>query len=248
MSVSPPTPQESMPNPAMRLAGAVYRRFIRRFLPDAGPIAYSGIPVALTKKLGDDLLPRALMPFMHHDVADYEATLIGALRDVLRAGDRAVIVGGGLGVTAVVAAQAVRPGGSVICFEGSAQQIGLMHTTFQRNGIAGAVDLRHAIVAEDRGVYGGGGDMAVLPPSQLPDCDVLELDCEGAEVPILEQITIRPRVIVVETHGLHDAPAVKVRGLLEGLGYMVEDRGWAEPGRLHDCQAGDIRILLARAR
>jgi hypothetical protein len=41
---------------------------------------------------------------------------------------------------------------------------------------------------------------AVLPPSELPPCNVLELDCEGAEVEILREMNIQPRVILVETH------------------------------------------------
>ena len=247
MTGEPSTATTALSQKALRLAGTAYRRLIRRLLPDAAPVFYSGIPVAVTKKVGDNLLPQAVLPFMHHDIADYEATLIGALREVLRPGDRIVIVGGGLGVTSVVAARAVGAGGSVSCFEGSATQIGLMRKTFERNGLAGAIALRHAIVAENRHVYGGGDvEAAVLPPSELPECDVLELDCEGAEAPILAQLAMRPRTIVVETHGLHGAPTAAVRAQLEALGYAVEDRGWAEPSRLDDCIAGDIRILLAR--
>ena len=35
---------------------------------------------------------------------------------------------------------------------------------------------------------------------------MLELDCEGAEVEILRELTIQPRVILVETHVLYGAP------------------------------------------
>lgn len=230
-----------------RFAGALYRRLVRRFLPEAGPVAYSGIPVALTKKIGDDFVPRSLLPFMHHDIADYEATLIAALREALRPGDQVVVVGGGIGVTAAVAKRLVGPGGKVSCFEGSARQIELMQATFARNGLAGAIEVRNAIIGQNIGVYGGGRpEVTILPPTELPACDVLELDCEGAEIPILEQMLIRPATIIVETHGLHGASTAKVRLLLEELGYQVEDRGWAEPSRVADCVAGDIRILLAR--
>jgi hypothetical protein len=249
MSDFPADTEAPKTNPAVRLVGAAYRKLIRRFLPDTVAVRYSNIPVAITKKLGDDLLPQAVLPFMHHDIADYEATLIGALRDTLRSGDRVVVVGGGLGVTAVAAARAVGGSGAVTCFEGSAEQIRLMQTTFARNDLACDIDVRHAIVGRNIGVYGQQeAGVPVLPAAELPACDVLELDCEGAEIPILENLAHRPPTIIVETHGLHGAPTDRVSALLDALGYDVEDRGWAEPSRLQDCKSGDIRILVGRAR
>jgi hypothetical protein len=59
-------------------------------------------------------------------------------------------------------------------------------------------------------------------------------------------MTIRPRVIIVESHGIHGAPTGTVTSLLKNLSYEVEDLGWAEPSRLRDCQQGDIRVLVAR--
>ena len=55
------------------------------------------------------------------------------------------------------------------------------------------------------------------------------MDCEGAEVEILREMTIQPRVILVETHGLFGAPTDLVASLLEKRGYVVSDRGLAEP-------------------
>lgn len=238
-------PRKGLP---IRLAGSAYRAF-RRFLPDTEAVRYADVPVAINKKLGDGLVPLAMLPFMHYDIADYEAALIGALREAAREGDRIVVVGGGLGVTAVKATQAAGPRGSVVCFEGSADQIRLMRRTFERNGLSAAIEIRHAIVARDIGVYGIVKDGApVLPPDALPPCDLLELDCEGAEIPILEGLAFRPRAIVVETHGVHGAPTADVRAALERMGYEVEDRGWAEPSRADDCISGDIRVLLARRR
>jgi hypothetical protein len=46
----------------------------------------------------------------------------------------------------------------------------------------------------------------VISPAELPECDILELDGEGAESLILRNMTIRPRVIAVETHGVYGAP------------------------------------------
>jgi hypothetical protein len=38
-----------------------------------------------------------------------------------------------------------------------------------------------------------------VTPAELPECDVLELNCEGSEIGILRNMTIRPRAIAVET-------------------------------------------------
>jgi hypothetical protein len=85
---------------------------------------------------------------------------------------------------------------------------------------------------------------AVLAPSELPPCNVLELDCEGAEVEILRELTIQPRVILVETHGLFGAPTDLVASLLKKRGYIVSDRGLAEPREGDYCTKNDIRVLL----
>ena len=77
---------------------------------------------------------------------------------------------------------------------------------------------------------------------QLPPCDVLELDCEGAEVDILQKMIIQPRGILVETHGLFGAPTVLVASLLQKRGYIVSDEGQAEPDP--NCTKNDIRVLL----
>jgi hypothetical protein len=70
------------------------------------------------------------------------------------------------------------------------------------------------------------------------------LDCEGAEVEILRELIIRPRVILVETHGLFGAPTDLVASLLETRGYVVSDRGVAEPRLAGFCTVNDIRVLL----
>jgi hypothetical protein len=65
-------------------------------------------------------------------------------------------------------------------------------------------------------VYGDPSQLAtlVVAPVELPGCDVLELDCEGAEIVILRDMTIRPRV--------------------------VEEWGIAEPRLSEICETNDI--------
>jgi hypothetical protein len=75
------------------------------------------------------------------------------------------------------------------------------------------------------------------------------LDCEGAEVEVLRELTIQPRVILVETHGMYGAPTDLVASLLEKRGYIVSHRGVAEPRMDDYCTKHDIRVnCLGSAR
>jgi hypothetical protein len=105
------------------------------------------------------------------------------------------------------------------------------------------VSVHHAVIAKPIFVYGEIGP--VLTPSQLPSCDVLELDCEGAEADILREMIIHPRVVLVETHGQFGAPTNLIASLLEKRGYVVSDRGLAARGYFADhCIKTDSRVLL----
>ena len=44
----------------------------------------------------------------------------------------------------------------------------------------------------------------MVPPTALPEADVYEIDCEGAETFILKQMTARPGTVMVETHDNYD--------------------------------------------
>jgi hypothetical protein len=147
-------------------------------------------------------------------------------------------------VTCVVAASAAAETGSVNCFEGDLKGVDAVRRVAQLNGISERIIARHAVVGEAIGVYGDAVATTTVHPSELPTCDVLELDCEGAEIVILRDMTIQPRVIAVETHGFLGAPTATVRELLEKRGYCVQDLGWAEPRALSACVENDIRVLV----
>jgi hypothetical protein len=231
-----------------RAAGYLYRRTIRKLLPTIAEVKYSGIPISRERKFGDAKVPAFLVPHPLEDIADYEQTLIDALRSQVRIGDRVTIVGGGEGVTAVVAAKAVGEKGSVVCFEGNSWNVRKVKATAARNKMSNRLTVTHAVVGEAIAVYGVPDQFStlVISPAELPECDILELDCEGAESLILRNMTIRPRVIAVETHGVHGAPTTMVKGLLEKSGYGVEEWGIAEPGKSEECEANDIRILVGK--
>jgi hypothetical protein len=241
---------------ARRSVAFAYRRGIRPYLPKE-PVHYAGIPICFDVKWGDRIVPACWIPYANDipnfpntfvDQPGYEATLIAGLSETIRPGDGVVVVGGGIGVTAVLAALSTGSSGTVQCFEGSKQCVELIKQTAVRNRITN-INVHHAIIAKAMYVYSDGGDIGpILPPSQLPLCDVLELDCEGAEVDILRDMIIHPRVVLVETHGLHGAPTNLIASLLEKRGYIVSDRGVAESHNAEFCTKNDIRVLLGSIR
>jgi hypothetical protein len=209
------------------------------------PVRYAGIPICYDRNWIDRIVPS----WIFNGPADqpgYEVTLLAGLRETIKPGDRVIVIGGGVGVTAVVAALRTGAAGTVQCFEASKRYVELIQQTVARNSITN-VKVHHAVVAKAIGVYNDGSDNGpTLSPSQLPSCDVLELDCEGAEVDILRQMSINPRVVLVETHGMFGAPTSLIASLLEKRGYVVSDRGLAEAnsGWRSACIRNDVRVLL----
>ncbi|UPW01295.1 hypothetical protein M0R88_04120 [Halorussus gelatinilyticus] len=152
---------------------------------------------------------------------DWEAPFIESIQDVVAEGDTVVVVGGGFGISTVAAATKSGPDGRVISYEASKSRYKCAQETIELNGVSGRVTLKHALVGPDIAVKGDLGGASAVTPSNLPDCDVLALDCEGAELDIIERLGPTPREIVVESHGCFDAPTQAVRETLEQNEFTV---------------------------
>ena len=213
-------------------------------MPKVGPVLHAGTASTLDWRLLDRRLPPQFRPPDIYDIPDYEEKLVNALRMTVKPGDRVLIVGGGNGTTAVVAAQLASSSGKVTCYEASSEQLPVIRQTFHRNKVE--IDLRFGAVGEAIGVYGSGDQAPIIAPEDLPDCDILEMDCEGAERIILDRMTIRPRAIAVETHGIYGSPTGAVRTALEGLEYAVTDLGIAEPRLTATCIEYGVDVLLGQ--
>jgi hypothetical protein len=153
--------------------------------------------------------------------AAYEADEIDAIRRYAQAGDHVVVVGGGLGVTATVAAQAAGESVRVTVFEPSSTALEICQRTVEHNEIADRVHIDHASIGAPQNscfTYSPQEDLRRVPYSEMPNADVYEMDCEGEELPIIRNMTIRPRVMLVETHGNHD----EVVAALEAHGYRID--------------------------
>jgi len=208
----------------------VYEEFVRPWLPkDKRVVTFNGVQAQTGDVCAADrFVPWFEVPWYHSDVADYEEPLMTALRGTVSVGDDVVIVGGGWGVTAVVAAQLVGETGHVTVFEGSEQRVKDLYGTLDLNGVVDHVTVHHAIVGDPVALAGAPSGAERVSPGDLPECDVLEMDCEGSEVDVLSRLVSSPRAIVVETHRNED----EVRSELGQLGYRVVARDVEKPGEI----------------
>lgn len=149
-----------------------------------------------------------------------EEPSVSSIREHTSPGDDVVIIGGGLGVTPVHAA---RKGADVTVFEAARRMVDIVNETADLNFSADAISVHHALVATEVEVWGDDVGKTV-DPADLPDCDILEIDAEGAETAILDRLTIRPRVLIVEAHPPHGVEVDDVREELVGMGYEIDKR------------------------
>lgn len=172
---------------------------------------------------------RTLDPYLPWDFkpdmpSEYEAGTVSALKRYVEPGDDIVIVGGGRGITSVIAAQMTGSEGSVTVYEGVSYLVNQIYDTVGVNSVSNRVNVQHAIVGSRKRLDGPSGNAPTVSADKLSDCDVLELDCEGSETDILPVLEIRPRMIIVESHGNRD----KISSQLNSLGYEILDERPAE--------------------
>lgn len=205
----------------------LYDRFLRGYLPRK-LAAFNGIVVRQPRLFDEtDVRP------------EYEGALVAAIREEVNLSDSVVIVGGGWGVSTVAAARAAGQEGQVLTYEGADEQVERVGETLSLNRVSDQVTLNHATVGTGDNLYGDDNGSKQLGPDELPDCDVLVLDCEGAELDVIPEMTSDPAKIIVETHPMYDSPADEVEEHLSQKGYSVTET------RLESTPYGDLPVLTA---
>lgn len=150
------------------------------------------------------------------DQVKYEENCIAALRKNVKSGDLVTIVGGGYGVTGIVAMEA---GGQVTLIEASKIRADDISEAWKKYKLSGTVI--HGFVGS---IISTWGELdGAIKIEKLPKCDILELDCEGAESEILSNLDIEPRVIIVESHGHLGSSSNRVKSLLTDKGYRIAE-------------------------
>jgi hypothetical protein len=231
---------------AYHFARTLYRGYLRPLLPVTGHVRYNGVKVDIALKLFDRVLPKEFSGV--DNIRDYEDAIVSSILAHVRRGDVIVVVGAGWGVSTVVAAQTTGEHGSVICYEGSEEFYNRTKRAVELNRVADRVTVHHEVVSHARHLFGWGAATRHVKPAELPRCDILELDCEGAEAQILKSIQVRPRIVIVETHGLYGSCTEDVLRILENSSYEILSVQVAE-SRVEDfCKLNDIHVIVAREK
>ena len=151
----------------------------------------------------------------------HEDELISAIRNYVKNGEKVLLIGGGSGASTVVVAHQVGKTGSVIAYEANRNSFARTKETINLNKVDDRVKIYHAIIEKPVYLLGDLGDPPLIPTRDFSECDVLVMDCEGAEIPILQNLQISPRLIIVEAHPLLNSPKEEVIKLLDKLGYEI---------------------------
>lgn len=204
-----------------RSIGLLYLKFVREHTAESGEYFKNNQVNTGKKYIFDDIF------LSHYDEdrnPDLEGGIVSCHEKITKTGDEVVIIGGGEGITTVRAAMITGERGKVTIYEGGKESIDRLNDIIRMNNVEDRCEPHHAVVGVERNVYGGNSASAESVSSdKIPDCDVLELDCEGSEIDILTDISIHPRAVILELHpwNFQEDPHELLDILVE-KGYKIE--------------------------
>lgn len=134
---------------------------------------------------------------------DYENNFLLSIRDCVDEGDSVLEIGGGFGVATVTAARHAGEKGHVHSLEASNEHVEYINEAAWLNGVKEGITVENAVVGPANDVWGAHKNANQYDASELSevmDPDVLLLDCEGAEEVIVGDLSVSPRICIVEVH------------------------------------------------
>lgn len=222
-----------------------YAALVRPYLPTIGfkqrakPLQYEGVTVDVAEKFLDSIVP---LNHPYNSNSNIELGLRLGHTAITQSGDRVIIIGGGNGISATTAANQVGPEGKVTVYDGMTgenhHRFGISHIEkgLELNGVLDRCETRHGLIGTKEStveMYNEhmSYDVPVIHPSELPDCDILEFDCNGMELTILRNLSIRPRGMIIEIEAPfykelynRDVHPKEVLTEIERLGYTIIQR------------------------
>lgn len=176
------------------------------------------------------------------NVPDYEDALVHFVQEAVEEGDTVTVVGGGQGVSTVYAARESKHG-KITVYEAAEFQAERIRKVVdcRENRVKdpARVEVNHVVVGEIHDAWGKVNNARSVSPEDLEPVDTLILDCEGAELAILRNLSFKPKKLVVETHGCFDSPTEQVKSVLSNLGYCVISARWENQGK-------DVKVLYCK--
>ena len=159
-------------------------------------------------------------------MVDKKNVNIKMIKKYVRYNDYVTVIGGGYGLTAMFAAKGAGPDGKVTIYEADSKSISTVKKTLEMHNVIERCEIIHAIIADAYELISDGETGDVIHPSEINQCDVLEMDCEGAELNIIQNLEIRPRNLIIEQHhwkasSPYSSPHI-IPEILSNYGYNVE--------------------------
>lgn len=158
----------------------------------------------------------------------YKQSNVEAIESAVSPGDKVVIVGSGLGVTTVQAAHEAGEEGSIIAYEASSTQLQRTVLATIVNEVYTRCTINHSIVSHAVETRGPTNTAGTVEPSILPLCDVIEMDCEGAEANILPELQDPPAKLIIETHPSQYSQNIDIKSIIHDRGYQIL-KEWDDP-------------------
>lgn len=139
--------------------------------------------------------------------------------DVYEENDIILAVGVGSGISLIHNCSKHRKVKSFIGIDGSLKQIEIAIANAKQNGIDfSKFELIEGYVGNPTNIYGGHNQQSTkIIDINYMKFDVLELDCEGSEIEILRDLSVRPRHIIVEMHPMYRN--IKIENFLVEMNY-----------------------------
>ena len=152
-----------------------------------------------------------------------EGGIVKCHQKLTKKGDNVLVIGGGNGVTGVRSAKIVGDEGKVIIYEGGAKSANKIREIIHLNKVKKICTVKHSVVGQKKDVYGGRTKNASYTSAkELPECDILEMDCEGSEIGIMKKMSIKPRAIISEMHPWNTKyDAEKFVKIFDEVGYDI---------------------------
>lgn len=208
----------------------LHLRFIRPLLPKGDYIEINGHDIISRKHRVaplDNTVPWSVPSNPNWDVSldTYKQSACSLIHQEAESGMTAAIIGGGFGISSYEMAGQVGPDGLVRVYEVSAERCQIIERTSETKCIQNIETVNKCVGP----VISGGPDQTgeAIDPSELRNFDILELDCEGAEKPILENMLGEPnsiKKIIVETHPDNGAGTPEIKNILAEGGFSIQSQ------------------------
>jgi len=181
-------------------------------MPQVGHFKFNGVAVP-GRRLFDGLMPSKWWS-LPGNKPNYEHTEVEGIKQYVGEDDEVFVIGGGFGVTSVHAAN--NTSGKVTVVEANLERYQNLKGTFDANDVSDQIQTLFGYLG-DLHIDLGDSNIPMIAYQDIPKADVWDMDCEGAEIEILQNLPYYPSTILVETHDNHDV----VVELLQELGYEI---------------------------